>query len=97
MFKENKNLLPVVHKSDFSYKVNKCWSKKHEKKCHGGGKDWEFGISRCKHLHIEQINKHVLLYSTGNNSQYSVINQTGKECEKDYIYVKLNHFALQQK
>ena len=30
-----------------------------------GGKYWEFGISRCKLLHIEWIDE-VLLYSTGN-------------------------------
>ena len=28
----------------------------------GGGKDWEFGISRCKLLYIEWINNKVLLY-----------------------------------
>ena len=44
----------------------------------GGGKDWEFGISRCKLLYKGWINK-VLLYSTGNNIQYSVINHNGKE------------------
>jgi len=30
-----------------------------------GGKDWEFGISRCKLLYIEWIKNRVLLYSTG--------------------------------
>ena len=30
------------------------------------GKDWEFGISRCKLLYIGWINNKVLLYSTGN-------------------------------
>ena len=42
-------------------------------------------------------NKKVWLYSTGNYIQYPVINHNGKEYEKEYIYVKLNHFALQQK
>ena len=32
----------------------------------GGGKDWEFGISRCKLACIGWINNKVLLYSTGN-------------------------------
>ena len=32
-----------------------------------------------KVLHIEWINKKVLLYSTGNNPQYPVINHSGKE------------------
>ena len=31
-----------------------------------GGKDWEFGVSRCKLLYIEWINDKVLLYTTGN-------------------------------
>ena len=40
----------------------------------GEGKDWEFGISRCKLLYIEWINDKVLLYSMGNYIQYPVIN-----------------------
>ena len=31
----------------------------------GGGKDWEFGVSRCKLLDIGWVNNKVLLYSTG--------------------------------
>ena len=42
------------------------------------GGDWEFGISRCKRLYTEWINK-VLLYSTGNYIQYPVINHNGKK------------------
>ena len=42
------------------------------------GKDWEFGISRCKLLYREWINK-VPLYSTGNYIQYPVTNHSGKE------------------
>ena len=49
----------------------------------GGGKYWEFGISRCKLLHIEWINNKVLLYSTGNYIQYPVINRDGKEYEQN--------------
>ena len=45
--------------------------------------DWEFGVSRCKPLCIEQINNKVLLYSTGNSAQYSVITYMGKESEKE--------------
>ena len=29
------------------------------------GKDWEFGISRYKLLHLEWISNRILLYSTG--------------------------------
>ena len=53
----------------------------------GGGMDWEFRISRCKLLYREWINNKVLLYSTGNNSQYPVINHNGKEYEKECIDV----------
>ena len=42
-----------------------------------GGMDWEGGVSRCKLLYIEWINK-VLLYSTGNYTQYPMINRNGK-------------------
>ena len=48
----------------------------------GGWMDSEFGISRCKLLHIEWINNKVLLCSTGNYIQYPMINYNGKESEK---------------
>ena len=48
----------------------------------GGGKDWEFGISRGKLLYIAWINNKVLLYSTGNYIQYPMTNHNGKEYEK---------------
>ena len=52
-----------------------------------GGMEWEVGVSRCKLLYTEWINK-VLLYSTGNYIQYPVINCNGKEYKKRmYIYV----------
>ena len=37
--------------------------------------------------YIEWINNKVLLYSTGNYIQYPVINHSGKEYEKECIYV----------
>ena len=45
----------------------------------GGGMEWEFGVSRCKLLHLEWINDKVLLYSTGNYIQFPGINHNGKE------------------
>ena len=33
----------------------------------GVGKDWEFGIRRCKLLYIGWINNKLLLYGTGND------------------------------
>ena len=34
----------------------------------GGGSwmDWEFGVSRCKLLHLKWISSKILLYGTGN-------------------------------
>ena len=37
--------------------------------------------------YIKQITNKDLLYSTGNSTQYSVINYMGKESEKERIYV----------
>ena len=51
-----------------------------------GGMDWEFGISRCKLLHIGCLNNVVLLYNIGDYTQYPVINHNGKEYEKEYMY-----------
>ena len=53
----------------------------------GQGKDWEFGISRCKLVYTEWINNKVLQYSTGNYIQYPVISQNEKEHEKEYICI----------
>ena len=62
-------------------------------KCGGGrGKSEEH-----THTTIYKITNKDLLYSTGNSTQYPVINHNGKEYEKEYIYVKRNHFAVQQK
>ena len=41
--------------------------------------DWEFGVSRCKLLHLEWINNKILIYSTGNYIQYPGINHNRKE------------------
>ena len=58
----------------------------------GGGMEWEFGVSRCKLLHIEWMDNKVLLYSTGNNIQYPMINHNGKEYKKRmYINIYQNH------
>ena len=53
----------------------------------GRGMDWEFGVGRCKLLHLEWINTKVLLYSTGNYTQYPVINHNGKEYKEKNVYI----------
>ena len=60
--------------------------------CQGGrreerGMDSEFGVGRCKLLHLEWINNKVLMYSTGNYTQYPVVNHNGKEYKKERLYV----------
>ena len=54
--------------------------------------DWEFGVGRCKLLHLEWINNKVLIYNTENYTQYPVVNHNGKEYKKNvcvYIYMYL--------
>ena len=51
-----------------------------------GGINYKFGIIRYIVLHITRINK-VILYSIGNYIQYPVINQNGKEYEKESAYI----------
>ena len=50
------------------------------------GINLQFGINRyILLLYIKQINNKDLLYSTGNSIPYLVINDSGKETEKEYI------------
>ena len=49
--------------------------------------DWEFGVGRCKLLHLEWIYNKVLMYSTGNYTQYPVINHNAKEHKKKNVYM----------
>ena len=49
--------------------------------------EWETGIKRCKLFYIEWKSNKVLLYSTGNDTQYSVINHNGKEYKIVYICI----------
>lgn len=43
------------------------------------GMDWEFGVSRCKLLHLEWMNNKVQLYSTDNYIQSPRTGHDGKE------------------
>jgi len=43
-----------------------------------GWMDGEFGVSRCKLLHVEWISNEVLLYSTGNYIQSLEIDYNGR-------------------
>ena len=44
----------------------------------GSGIDWEFGVSRCKLLHLEWISNEVLLHSTGNYIPSLVMEHGGR-------------------
>ena len=35
----------------------------------GRGVDWEFGVSKCKLLHLQRISNEILLFNTGNYIQ----------------------------
>ena len=52
--------------------------------------DWEFGISRYELLYIGWINNKILLYSTGNYSQY-LWNLNQKEYENECIYTYITY------
>ena len=54
----------------------------------GRGMGWEFGVSRCKLLHLEWINNKALIYSTGSDI-HNGINNNGNEFffKKECIYV----------
>ena len=71
-------------------------------------RDWQFGVSRYKLLHLEWINNEVLLYSTGNYIQLLVTEHDRRQYEKKNVctyiyihthimYVYLDHLAVQQK
>ena len=67
--------LSVKQKQTHRYREQDCG-------CQGvGGEkgvDWEFGVSRCKLLHLEWISNEVLLYSTENYIQSPGIDHDGR-------------------
>ena len=69
--------------------------------CQGGEgnrwKDWEFWIRRGKLIYIEWVNNKILMNGIGNYIEIPVINNNGKEYEKEHIYVKLKHCAVSLK
>ena len=62
-----------------THKENRLGTDKGEEEV--GEINWEFGISRCK-----LINK-ILLYNTGNYSQYPVINYMEKNMKRMCVYI----------
>jgi len=52
-----------------------------------GGRDGEFGESRCKLVDVNWIKNKVLQYSTRNYVPYRVTNGNGKKYEKECVNV----------
>ena len=61
------------------------------------GRDWEFGVSRCKLLHLEWMSNKVLLYSIENYIQSLVMEHDGRYYEKKESIYMYNWVTLQQK
>ena len=62
--------------------------------------DWEFGVSRCRLLHLEQMGDGFLLYSTGTCVHSLGLEHDGNRKEKKKrigVYGWPDHFAIQQK
>ena len=55
----------------------------------GGGnrRDREFGVGRCKLLHLLWISHEVLLYGTGNSIQSPGMDHDGEKREKGSAYI----------
>ena len=47
--------------------------------------DGEFGVSRCKLLHLEWMGSKVLLYGTGNSIQSIGMARDGRQDEKNML------------
>ena len=49
--------------------------------------DTEFGVSRCKLLHLEWLSNEVLLYGTGNYIQSPGTNHGGRKYKKGNVCI----------
>ena len=61
--------------------------------------NWETEIDKYMLLYIKQITNKDLVYSTENETQWSVMAIKGEESKKEWVYefVYLLHFSVQQK
>ena len=59
----------------------------------GEGINWEIGIDIDRVLYIEEITGKVLLYSTGNSTQYSVMAYMRKEPNEEWVYLYVSFFG----
>ena len=72
-----------------SYDIIYLWNLKYdiEGEGEGSGMDWEFGVSRCKPLHLEWMSNENLLYGTGNYIQSLGIEHDGRQYEKKNVWI----------
>ena len=56
----------------------------------GGGMDGEFGVGRCKLLHLEWIGCEALLRSTGSSIQSLGMDHEGRFYKKGNVYICIN-------
>ena len=91
----------LIHKTETDSQSTDVWFQGGQG---GGGKDWELGICRCKRF-CKWINITILLYSTGNYSQYPTTNHHGKEYKKycmhlnrgiTFLYSRNSHDIVHQ-
>ena len=68
--------ISTKHKQTHRHRETDLWLSR--RRVDRRGIDWKFGLNRCKLLYIEWINNKVLLYSTGNYTQYPIINFNAK-------------------
>ena len=74
----------LIYKTEIESQIqNKLMVSKGKK---GGEINWETLIDIYSLLYIKQITNEDLPYSTGNPSQYSIVNYMGKESRK-WLYV----------
>ena len=91
LFQNNQRLHPLRKRNQtHSHRGQACGCHRHRG---GGGQDWGSGVNRCPLLHIEQMNRKVLLDSTGNSSPYPVIEPQLKRIWKA-IYMPGSTFPL---
>ena len=60
------------------------------------GINWEIGIDIYMLLYIKQMSNKHMLYLTGNSTPYYVMTYVGKESKKEWRYLQLIHFSVQQ-
>ena len=56
----------------------------------GSGMDWEFGVNRCKLLHLEWISNEFLHYSIENCVPSLVTEHNGRQYEKKNVYIHIH-------